>query len=104
MMNVSVKRVLLMLVISALSSAVLAGASLLCEQKIAMQDYEAIRYGFPYSWLEHVTVNFAGMTDSWFLETSNLIKNMVLYFLLSLDFLLAVFLVKYCRQRIAGKG
>jgi hypothetical protein len=86
------------LAISILSTLVLAVCGLLCQQRISMVDYEAVQYGFPYRWLEHVLVTFAGRADYFRVDTANLIRNIALYFVLSLSFCIGIFLVKQRRH------
>jgi len=82
------KYVLLLLVLSlSLSfSIALTVVGLLHVRGIQMIDYSAAEYGFPYSWLIHIGVTIAGRTDIWRFEPSNLVKDMMLFFLLSLGF------------------
>ena len=94
------KHVLFLLILSILSSMILTGGSLLYTQTIEMIDFAATRYGFPYWWFEHVYVTFAGRTDIWRFETSNLVKDMVLFFLLSLGFW---FIIPLSKQRMAPR-
>jgi len=79
------KYVLLLLVLSlSLSSSIaLTVVGLLYVRRIQMIDYSAAEFGFPYSWLIHIGVTIAGRTDIWRFEPSNLVKDMILFFLLS---------------------
>jgi hypothetical protein len=61
-----------------------------------MMDSVYIKYGFPYRWVTHVTLTFAGAADIWHYETLNLAKDVILFFLLSLGI---GFLILLSRQR-----
>lgn len=78
------KRIVLLLIAAGLVSVVIAVGSLLYRQAIKYADFEADRFGFPYYWIEHVKVNFAGRADYWSIQTSNLAMNIVLFFLVSI--------------------
>lgn len=78
-----VKRVALLLIVAALVSVLIAVGGLLYRQAIRYADFEADRFGFPYYWIEHVKENFAGPTDYWNIETSNLAINIALFFVAS---------------------
>jgi hypothetical protein len=41
----------------------------------------ADRYSFPYYWIEHVSMNFAGSTDQWYINRETLAKNLTTYFM-----------------------
>jgi len=73
---------------------ILTTAGLLYIEHVNMTDSVYTQYGFPYWWLIHVSVTFAGVTDIWHFETSNLVKDVVLFFLLSLGGWLLIFLSK----------
>jgi len=88
------KHVLVLLILSILSSMTLTLAGLLYIEEVYMIDFAATKYGFPYWWLIHIHVTFAGKTDIWRFETSNFIKDMILFFLLSLGFGILVLLSK----------
>ena len=89
------KRVLLIFFLSLLSSVVLTVIGLLYIEHINMADFAATRYGFPYWWLMHITVTIAGSTDIWRSETLNLVKDIVLFFLLSLGLWSVILLLKH---------
>jgi len=91
------KHVLLLLILSFLSSITLTTAGLLHVEGVNMLDFVASKYGFPYWWLIHVHVTIAGKTDIWCLETANLTKDIILFFLLSLGFW---FLILFSKQRM----
>jgi len=91
------KHVLLLLALSLLSNMTLTVAGLLYIEAVNMVDFVASRYGFPFWWLTHVTVTFAGATDLWHYEVSNLLKDIGLFFFFSLGFWGIVLLLK---QRI----
>jgi len=88
------KQVLLLLILSILSSMALTVAGLLYIEHVNMTDSVYTKYGFPYWWLIHVDVTFAGLTDIWHFETSNLVKDTALFFLLSLGFWSLILLSK----------
>jgi len=69
-------------------------AGLLYIERVSIIDFAATKYGFPYWWLIHVYVTFAGKTDIWSFEASNFIKDMILFFLLSLGFGILILLLK----------
>jgi len=88
------KHVLLLLILSILSSMTLTVAGLLYVEHVNMVDSVYTKYGFPYWWLIHIGVTIAGVTDVWRFDTSNLVKDMVLFFLLSLGSWLLILLSK----------
>lgn len=77
------KRIALLLIVAASVSVLITVGSLLYCQIIEYADFEADRFGFPYYWIEHVKATFAGRTDHWNIETSNLAVNIVLFFMVS---------------------
>jgi len=77
------KRIVLPLVAAAFASVLITVGSLLYRQVIESSDYRADRFGFPYYWIEHVTVTFSGRTDYWNISTSNLAINVALLFTVS---------------------
>ena len=91
------KYALLLLVLSLSCSVALTVVGLLYVRGISMIDYSAVKYGFPYSWLTHIGVTIAGRTDIWRFEPSSMVKDMVLFFLLSLGFW---FLVLFFKERM----
>jgi len=88
------KYVLLLLILSLLSSMTLTAVGLLYIEHINMVDFVATKHGFPHWWLMHIRETFAGITDNWQFEKSNLVKNIALFFLLSLGFWFAILLSK----------
>ena len=88
------KRLVLLLILSILSSMALTVAGLLYVEHVNMTDSVYTNYGFPYWWLTHVGVTLAGPTDTWWFEKSNLVKDMILFFLLSLGFWFLILLSK----------
>jgi len=78
------KRIVFLLVGAAFISVLITVGSLLYRQVIEGSDYRADRFGFPYYWIEHVTVTFSGRTDYWNISTSNLAMNVVLLFTFSI--------------------
>jgi len=97
----ALKYVLLLLILSfSLSSSIaLTIIGLLHVEHVNMIDSVDTKYGFPYWWLMHVSETIAGRTDIWRLETSNLVKDMMLFFLLSLGFL-CVIVILLSKQRM----
>jgi len=93
------KYVLLLLILSLLSSVALTIGSLLYTEHINMVDFVATKYGFPYWWLMHIRVTIAGITDIWRFERTNLVKDMALFFLLSLGFWFVILLSKQRRNQ-----
>jgi len=88
------KHVLLLLILSILSSMTLTVAGLLYIEHVNMIDSVYTKYGFPYWWVIHVDETIAGVTDIWRFETSNLAKDVALFFLLSLGFWFLILLSK----------
>jgi hypothetical protein len=78
------KRIVFLLVAAAFVSVLITVGSLLYRQVIDGSDYRADRFGFPYYWIEHVTVTFSGRTDYWNISTANLAMNVVLLFTVSI--------------------
>ena len=78
------KHVLLLLILSILTSFALTALGLLYTEHVSITDSQYTKYGFPYWWIIHVTETFAGRTDIWQQDTSNLLKNIALFFTLSL--------------------
>jgi len=78
------RRIVFLLVAAAFVSVLITVGSLLYSQAIRHEDYWADRFGFPYYWMEHVTVTFSGRTDYWNISTSNLAMNVVLFFTVSI--------------------
>ena len=78
------KHVLLLLILSVLTSITLTALGLLYTEHVSITDSQYTKYGFPYWWIIHVTETIAGRTDIWQHETSNLLKNIALFFTLSL--------------------
>ncbi len=100
------KQVLLLLILSLLSSMTLTFGGLLYAEHVDMTDSVYTKYGFPYWWLVNFSVTIAGKTDIWHFETSNLVKDMVLFFLLSLGFWFVILLTKRrmtLRTKMKGK-
>jgi len=92
------KQLFFILFAAALASGLITVGSLLFRQVIDYADFRADRFGFPYYWVEHVLMNFAGPADKWNINTENLAKNITIYFitcftLLSLNFV----------KKLAGK-
>jgi hypothetical protein len=77
------KRIVFLLVVAAMVSVLITVGSLLHSQAVEYSDYRTDRFGFPYYWIEHVTMTFAGRTDYWNIATSNLAMNIVLFFIIS---------------------
>jgi len=96
------KHVLFLFVLSILSSPILTVAGLLYVEHVSMTDSVYTKYGFPYWWLIHVSETFGGVTDIWSFEASNFVKDMMLFFLLSLGFGILVLLSKQ-RTTLATK-
>jgi hypothetical protein len=90
------EHVLLILLLSALSSIALTALGLLYTEHVSMMDSVYTKYGFPYWWIVHVTVTFAGAANIWHYETPNLAKDVALFFLLSLGI---GFLILFSKQR-----
>jgi len=90
---------LLILSLSLSSSVALTIVGLLHMEHVSMIDSVYTKYGFPYWWLMHVGVTIAGRADVWRLETSNLVKDMVLFFLLNLGFW-SVIVILLSKQRM----
>ena len=92
-----VKHALLSLILAFLSCIVLTVGSLLYMQRVVMVDFEVVSYGFPFPCVERVLCTFAGRTDFLIFETSNLVKDIVLYLLPSLGFWFTILLLKQKR-------
>jgi len=93
------KRLLLLLSFSILASGILTMAGLLNYELIRYADFWADRFGFPYWWVEHVLVTFAGPMDYWHLEIVNLVKDIALYFLLSFGLSFAILIFRQIREK-----
>ena len=92
------KRVASLLIAAAFVSALITVGCLLYRQVIEGTDYRADRFGFPYYWIEHVTVTFSGRTDHWNISTSNLVINVVLFFMVSIAALCLTLILKSNRS------
>ena len=75
------RRILLLILTAALVSGLITVASLLFCEVIDYADFRADRFGFPYYWIEHVLMNFAGPTNRWNINIENLSKNITTYFI-----------------------
>jgi len=73
---------------------ILTVVGLLYIEAVNIVDFVASRYGFPFWWLMHVMVTFAGITDIWYYDVPNLLKDIVLFFFFSLGFWFVVLLLK----------
>jgi hypothetical protein len=93
------KRIILLLAFSILISLSLTIVGLLNYELIRYADFWADRFGFPYWWVEHVLETFAGPKDYWHLEVANLVKNIILYFLLSFGSGFAILVFKQTKKR-----
>jgi hypothetical protein len=82
------------MVLSFLSGSVLTALSLVRSDAIRMADFSADRFGFPYWWVEHVSVTFAGPADYWSTEPASFARNLASYFLLAFGFWAVIFLIK----------
>jgi len=98
------RQFLLLLAISVLSTLILTAGGLTNREPIRHMDFVADRFGFPYWWVEHVSVTFAGVTDYWHFEITNLVKNIILFFLLTFGCGLAVLLLKQARNEFRNEG
>lgn len=78
------RHILLLLILSFPTSVALTALGLLHTEHVSITDSQYTKYGFPYWWIVHVTVTIAGPTDIWQHETSNLLRNIALFFTLSL--------------------
>jgi hypothetical protein len=88
---------------SLLTGATFAGVfitvgCLLYRQVIEGSDYRAERFGFPYYWMEHVTVAFSGRTDYWNISIANLVMNVVLFFMVGIAALCLILILKSKRN------
>jgi hypothetical protein len=79
-----VKRIAFLLIAATFASVFVTVGCLLYRQVIERSDYRVERFGFPYYWMEHVTVTFSGQTDYWTISTSNLVMNVVLFLLVGI--------------------
>ena len=92
------KRIVFLLVAAAFVSVPITAGSLLYRQVIESSDYRVERFGFPYYWMEHVTVTFSGRTDYWTISTSNLVMNLVLFFMVGIAALCLILILKSKRN------
>ena len=92
------KHIVFLLVAAAFVSVFITVGSLLYRQVIEGSDYRADRFGFPYYWIEHVTVTFSGRTDYWNISTSNLAMNVVLLYTVSIAALCLTLIFKSKRS------
>jgi hypothetical protein len=92
------RRIAFLLIAAALVGLLMTVGSLLCCQAIDYSDYRADRFGFPFYWIEHVTVTFSGRTDYWKISTSNLARNVVLIFAVSIAALCLTLIIKAKRS------
>ena len=93
-----VKQVFLILFAIVLTSGLITVGSLLFRQIIDYEDFRADRFGFPYYWVEHVLMNFAGPSDQWNINIENLVKNFTIYFITCFAVLGLTFV-----RKLAGK-
>ena len=92
------RRFAFLLIAATFASVLITVGSLLYRQVVEMSDYRAERFGFPYYWMEHVTVTFSGRTDYWNISTSNLIMNVVLFFMVDIATLCLILVLKSKRN------
>ena len=91
-------RVWHLFLISVLLSLFFIVGSFLYQEHVLAADFEAVRYGFPFPWLERVLCTFKGRTDYYLFEPINMVINTVLYFLLSLGISASFFLISKQKQ------
>jgi hypothetical protein len=92
------KRIAFLLIAAAFVSVLITVGSLLYRQVIEGSDYRADRFGFPYYWMEHVTVTFSGRTDYWNISIANLVMNVVLFFMVGIAALCLILILKSKRN------
>jgi len=93
------KHIFLILFAAVLTSGLITVGSLLFRQIIDYEDFRADRFGFPYYWVEHVLMNFAGPTDKWNINIENLAKNFTIYFITCFAVFSLTFVRKLARKR-----
>ena len=94
------KHIPLLMIVAVLVSVLTTVGGLLYRQIIEYADFEADRFGFPFYWIEHVKATFAGRTDHWNIETSNLAVNIVLFFMVSFAILSLILVWKTKRSQL----
>jgi hypothetical protein len=92
------KSVLLLLILSVCGGLILSAVSLLNKETVQMEDFAAVRYGFPYYYVEHMLVSFSGSVDRWAFSGVNFVVNVGLYFLLSVGVWSAILLLRNRRR------
>jgi hypothetical protein len=92
------KRIAFLLIAATFASVFITVGCLLYRQVIESSDYRVERFGFPYYWMEHVTVTFSGRTDYWNISIANLVMNVVLFFMVGIAALCLILILKSKRN------
>ncbi len=92
------KLAVLLFVVPALTSLLITVGSLLFLQTVDYADFGADRFGFPYYWVEHVYVTFAGPADNWNVLKENFVVNVALFYAASFAVLCLALVLKSRKQ------